>query len=689
MHAVSAPPRRARRLVLILSGSGLLAAALTLSAHVLLASWAKNQLHQMTGLPVQVRSVDIGWRAVTARDVAIFGAAPFSAEPLVRIERLLVTLGGAPGYPWWRPSSVLADGVEVQYLRAGSVDNLRGNAHLQAPKPGQSSGDKRPSLSVRRGRLTVLIQPSGTAPRITIRAREFSADRQADAHPVAVLQGVVVDAAQVASLSIPMLTAQWPGGAENSAVSVTAHAATVSIPGGGPFLRNLDLQGRWSPSDSELSVSQEIPGTDGVGGPPSLRLVAHVDPESVVVDVRAARQALSPMHTWLGRVGVDSTRATGSLDFHTAFDPTTRQIPFDLAIDVRGADIHAAGLDRLPWRAVPVSTHLRGNVDFAAGRLLVQTGSVEILGVPLDLSGWTDLGSLPRGSWHLATPKHVAVPCADLLAKQPEQVQKALRGLQLGGTLGLTASFTYDAANWEALTLDAQVTPRCQVLAEPEVLGDALATFLRGSAPNDPTARARPLGAYHRDFAGAGTMPPHLRAAFVTAEDAHFYQHRGFDLEMIRRALAFDIQVKSFARGASTITQQVAKNLFLTPDRTLTRKLEEIVLAWRLDERLGKAKTLELYLNLVELGPGIHGVKQASKYYFGKPISQLRPIESAHLAALTPNPQGFARRFRDGHVDEGWLLRLYDLLGMMKRSGRLSPGELAQARSARLMLRKI
>ena len=94
-------------------------------------------------------------------------------------------------------------------------------------------------------------------------------------------------------------------------------------------------------------------------------------------------------------------------------------------------------------------------------------------------------------------------------------------------------------------------------------------------------------------------------------------------------------------------------------------------------------------MNIVELGPGIRGVKRAAEVYFGKPVTALSPLEAAHLAALTPNPVGFARRFRDGKVDEGWLRKLYDLLGMMNRSGRLSRAELAAARRSRLTLRRI
>jgi monofunctional biosynthetic peptidoglycan transglycosylase len=158
---------------------------------------------------------------------------------------------------------------------------------------------------------------------------------------------------------------------------------------------------------------------------------------------------------------------------------------------------------------------------------------------------------------------------------------------------------------------------------------------------------------------------------------------------MIRHALVQDLETRTFGRGASTITQQLAKNLFLSPHRTLARKLEETVLAWRLHNLLGKDRVLELYLNVIDLGPGIRGVRQAARVYFGKELRHLLPIESAYLAALAPNPHVLARRFRDGHVDDGWLQRLHDLLAMMRRSGRLTAEELAASHGTKPALRKL
>ncbi len=134
-------------------------------------------------------------------------------------------------------------------------------------------------------------------------------------------------------------------------------------------------------------------------------------------------------------------------------------------------------------------------------------------------------------------------------------------------------------------------------------------------------------------------VPSSLKKAVIAAEDAHFYTHEGVDYEAIKEAIRTDIRKGRLARGGSTITQQLAKNLFLSREKTFTRKIKEYVLARRIDDRLSKARILELYLNVVELGPMVHGVGKASRYYFGKPASGLTLRESAFLASMLPGPK--------------------------------------------------
>ena len=136
-----------------------------------------------------------------------------------------------------------------------------------------------------------------------------------------------------------------------------------------------------------------------------------------------------------------------------------------------------------------------------------------------------------------------------------------------------------------------------------------------------------------------GAIPSALKKAVVASEDANFYTHEGVDYEAIREAIKADWRKGKFVRGGSTITQQLAKNLYLTRERTLTRKVKEIVLARRMDDALSKARILELYLNVVELGPMVYGIGHAAHYYFGKRPSALTVRECAFLASMLPGPK--------------------------------------------------
>lgn len=133
-------------------------------------------------------------------------------------------------------------------------------------------------------------------------------------------------------------------------------------------------------------------------------------------------------------------------------------------------------------------------------------------------------------------------------------------------------------------------------------------------------------------------IPRIVQLAFLAAEDARFYEHKGLDYKAIIRAILIDIKERRFAQGASTITMQVARNMFLTQEKSLGRKIKEMLLAKKLEETLPKQKILELYLNLIYLGHGAYGVEAASRTYFAKSVSNLDLAEAALLAGLPKAP---------------------------------------------------
>ena len=137
-------------------------------------------------------------------------------------------------------------------------------------------------------------------------------------------------------------------------------------------------------------------------------------------------------------------------------------------------------------------------------------------------------------------------------------------------------------------------------------------------------------------------MPPYVPAAFVAIEDRRFYHHMGFDLIGIMRAIVSDLRRGHAAEGASTITQQLARNLFLTPDQTVKRKIQEVILAVELEHKFSKKEILALYMNRVYFGAGAYGIEAASQRYFNKPASQLSVGEVAILAGLLKSPTHYS-----------------------------------------------
>jgi monofunctional biosynthetic peptidoglycan transglycosylase len=156
----------------------------------------------------------------------------------------------------------------------------------------------------------------------------------------------------------------------------------------------------------------------------------------------------------------------------------------------------------------------------------------------------------------------------------------------------------------------------------------------------------------------------HVKRAVIVAEDIGFFAHGGVDLDEVEDALERAVERKTLPRGASTITQQLAKNLWLTPSRSPLRKARETILAWQLERTLTKRRILELYLNVAELGPGCYGVEAGARRYFGKSAGDVGRLEAAQLAASLPNP----RAWHPGSVSRAYQVHVARVLRRMERA---------------------
>jgi monofunctional biosynthetic peptidoglycan transglycosylase len=209
------------------------------------------------------------------------------------------------------------------------------------------------------------------------------------------------------------------------------------------------------------------------------------------------------------------------------------------------------------------------------------------------------------------------------MAPRPRRRRPRLRTLLLLPCLVLLALIAWEASTW------------------PDVAGLAHRDPSTTAFIERYRARQRAAGRddrVQRVWAAYPDIAPSLKRAVLVAEDINFFSHRGFETGEIKRAVTKALDEGEIPRGASTITQQLAKNLWLSPSRNPLRKLEEAIQTWRLERTLSKRRILELYLNVVELGPGIYGAEAASRHYFGKPAAALGDDEAAELAASLPSP---------------------------------------------------
>ncbi|HSN91414.1 MAG TPA: biosynthetic peptidoglycan transglycosylase [Anaeromyxobacteraceae bacterium] len=327
----------------------------------------------------------------------------------------------------------------------------------------------------------------------------------------------------------------------------------------------------------------------------------------------------------------------------------------------------------------PMDLEASGTVtlDHRLRRATLRGGEVTLLGaVRAEVEGEASFGADPgfalsaraRNVDYLALvdalPPALAPP-----TKAPRPAGTFSAGLEVSGPLLRAAEWSLSAA------LDLGRLREAARRAPPVPLR---APFVAGVPTARGTVEIR-VGPDNPDFVTLAEIPEHVIRAVTTGEDAGFFEHAGFDFDELRNALAAGAEGGRRMRGGSTITQQLAKNLFLTRERTLARKLREAVVTVGLEATVPKARLLEIYLNVIEWGPGIHGIGPAARHWFGKDARDLSPGEAALLAAVIPNPVRYHGILARGEPSASWRDRVDALLLKMSEQGVLSEDQLLEA----------
>ncbi|HEY1905814.1 MAG TPA: biosynthetic peptidoglycan transglycosylase [Myxococcaceae bacterium] len=207
--------------------------------------------------------------------------------------------------------------------------------------------------------------------------------------------------------------------------------------------------------------------------------------------------------------------------------------------------------------------------------------------------------------------------------------------------------------------------------------------FLRGPfiyRPVDAAGHAREIwvGPQNPNFVPISELPRYVSRAVTTSEDAGFWFHPGFDFDEMKESI-IDAAEGSRVRGASTLTQQLAKNLFLSRERTFARKVREALFTVALEASLPKARLMEIYLNIIEWGPGLNGLGEASRHYFGVNPRNLSVQQAAFLATIIPNPVKYHAMYEKGRLWPGWQHRVRNLIRKLESNGIIDSGQAFQA----------
>lgn len=252
--------------------------------------------------------------------------------------------------------------------------------------------------------------------------------------------------------------------------------------------------------------------------------------------------------------------------------------------------------------------------------------------------------------WHLtASVNKPWFPADDLFSSLPHGLFSNLEGIKTSGELAYHFLLDVDFASLDSLKLESELKEKDFRIVQYGAtnLGKMSDEFVYTAYEDGQPVRTFNIGPSWEHFTPLDSISPLLQMSVMQSEDGAFYYHQGFLPKAMREALIHDLKVKRFARGGSTITMQLVKNVFLNRNKNIARKLEEALIVWLIEtEKLTpKARMYEVYLNIAEWGPLVYGAYEASAYYFDKRPSQLTAEEAIFLASIIPKPKHFRSSF--------------------------------------------
>ena len=475
--------------------------------------------------------------------------------------------------------------------------------------------------------------------------------------PLLRLEGFDLDLGHGERLHADMITATWPG-----RLRLAVRAAALAGPAG--VRVNLpatawDAVGLFS-NDLRLALVEPQSGL-------SIHKLADPMGSAWSIELRGLKVARLLDVQRDAHLLLDGGIADGRVDLQVSTDA----LHFHVDMGVRGARLGAladTAADEPPL-GDPTDVTMRFDGDWRRDR-----GTVEIPEVHATLAGAALSGSIALRDLDTDPLVDLALGVqhldfAQLLGASglavPESLEIAPGGELDLGSAAIDVRIRGRPADPASLSVSQKIDfkpPRQMPPAIVRLRGDFI------FSPQDGSGLHRPIDVSLKspDFIALRDVPPLFVRTLLLAEDTGFYGHRGIDLRELPAALLTNWSRGGAARGASTITQQLAKNLFLSRDKQIGRKLQELAITFLLESALGKNRILEIYLNIIEWGPDLRGLRPAARSYFGREPQALTPAEMAFLVAIIPGPIKYQSSFAHGTPGTGLRSLIDELLGKLR-----------------------
>jgi hypothetical protein len=340
---------------------------------------------------------------------------------------------------------------------------------------------------------------------------------------------------------------------------------------------------------------------------------------------------------------------------------------------LRDAAIAAARIAATPVHDIGLSLSGKGRFLPLQKRLEIAESRLTIGNASVDLAG-----AMEWSADHYLFDVDAVLPptpCTSAVRAIPEDLLGDMSLATWDGKLAGKLRLKLDSRDLDAAEFDIDVQDRCEFATVP-----AMADLRRFQMPFLHSV-LEPNGGVFEMETGPGTaawayledISPFFVHAVLAHEDGGFFKHRGFSMMHVRNALVRNLKERRYVVGASTITMQLVKNVFLHREKTLARKIQEVLLTWWIERVMEKRDILELYLNVIEYGPGVYGIRNGARHYFNRLPSQLSPAEAVYLSTILPNPKRYHSHFERGALSTQWMEIMRRMLVRLRERGSYSP----------------